>query len=65
MYQPVAIKHMCHEHTGVHTHAHSTSVSGPSCSFIQHVLGTSYTAVKGAERVFPEGACVVQEYQPQ
>lgn len=63
MYQPVAIKHTCHEHTGVHTHAHSISVSGPSRV---RSFSTSWAlAVKGAERVFPEGACVVQEYRPQ
>lgn len=47
MYQPVAIKHTCHEHTGVHTHAQSIRVSGPSrarsCSTSQAL------AVKGAE----------------
>lgn len=44
---------------------HAASVCQGPHVFIQHVLGTSYTAVKGAERVFPEGAHVVQEYRPQ
>lgn len=50
--QPVAIKHTCLEHTGVHTHAASVT-RGPHV-FTQHVVpGTSYTAVKGGRKGLP------------